>query len=69
MKNIKLNNINNVKAINVALSDKVVLSKIIYSHGSNWHRLLEDEDHDNVSQFEIVVTTGDELLQSLEKLI
>lgn len=68
LKNIEINNINNVKAINVALSDKMGLAKMINRDGSNWARILEDKDH-NISRLETVtVTTGDKLLWSLEKI-
>lgn len=68
LKNIKINRIKNVKTINIALSDRNGLAKMIISHGSNWAAILNG-NHSNLYPIENVrVKTGDKLFKSFTKI-
>jgi FkbM family methyltransferase len=69
LKNITINNITNIRAINVALSDTIGFKKMVNNVGSNWARILENENHNHNASLETVrVTTGDSLFWALEKI-
>jgi FkbM family methyltransferase len=67
LKNFKLNNINNAKAINIALSDRVGLAKITISHGSNWCYISNENNHNEQSEY-VRITTGDSILSQFKKI-
>jgi len=68
LKNIDINGIENAKAINVALSDKRGLAKMIVAGGSNWARLLGDKDYSTPQTESVRVTTLDNIFSNNQKI-
>jgi FkbM family methyltransferase len=68
LKNIALNQLNNVKTINMALSNETRVIKMIRGDGSNWSRVLGNEEQFPSKTEEVVSTTGDKLLESFKEI-
>jgi FkbM family methyltransferase len=68
LKNIETNDLNNVTAINVALSNQKGVVKMVSSVYSNKSHVLTNESADMLSIEKVTAMTGDELLKSTENI-
>jgi FkbM family methyltransferase len=68
LRNIAINRLNNVKPINMALSDEAGVVKMVRCEGSNWSHVLDNENQTTFKTEEVVATTGDKLLESINEI-
>lgn len=68
LKNIKINHLTNVTTINVALSNKKGIVRMVNSVCSNKSHVLTNESQTMLNIEEVTAITGDELLKSVENI-
>lgn len=68
LKNIKLNHLNNVKAMRVALSNRKGVVNMRSHNYSNWSRVLENGERVPSRIEQVMAVTGDKLLEPFENI-